>query len=138
MRLLEWLRSRLSKKPRSVWVQGEEAAARFMKKQGLKILARNLRLKMGEIDILCFDPVTQCVVIVEVKARTRASGATPTPESNITQAKQRKLRTLARAVAAREDCRDKRIRIDVVAIEFATERSGPIAIRHYESAVGAG
>jgi len=92
---------------------------------------------MGEIDILCFDRATQCVVIVEVKARVRKSDATPNPESSITAAKKRKLRTLAKAVSKREDCRSKRVRIDVVAVEFAMDQTRPIALRHYESAVGA-
>lgn len=121
---------------KSIWIRGEDAAAKHMKKQGCRILARNLRLKMGEIDILCFDKKHDCVVIVEVKARVRKSHATPNPESNITAAKKRKLRTLAQAINKREDCRGKRIRIDVVAVEFAANESDPIALRHYESAVG--
>ncbi len=108
-----------------------------MKKQGCKVLARNLDLGIGEIDILCFDASNDCVVIVEVKARVRKSDATPSPESSITAAKKRKLRTLARAIAQRKECRGKRIRIDVVAVEFATDQTKPIALRHYESAVGA-
>lgn len=124
-------------KPKSVWVRGEDAATRFMKKKGCTILARNLRLKMGEIDILCHDQTNDCVIIVEVKARIRKSDATPKPESSITQAKQRKLRTLAKGVAKRDDCQGKRIRIDVVAVEFAQDQREPIDIRHYESAVGA-
>jgi len=109
-----------------------------MKKKGYTILARNLRLKMGEIDILCLDKGSDCVVVVEVKARVRKSSATPDPESSITQAKKRKLRTLARAISGRNDFLGKRIRIDVVAVEFAPDQTHPIALRHYESAVGAG
>ena len=123
-------------KPKSIWVRGEDAAAKYMKKQGCKVLARNLRLKMGEIDILCLDPTNDCVVVVEVKARVRKSDATPRPESSITAAKKRKLRTLAKGIAARADCQGKRIRIDVVAVEFVSDQSKPIAVRHYESAIG--
>ena len=137
MNLFDKLRSGL-RKPRSVWVRGEDVAVLHMKKCGYKILARNLRLKMGEIDILCFDSKTQSVVIVEVKARIRKSSATPSPESNITKAKQIKLRTFAKAIAKRDDCRSKRMRIDVIAVEFSSDQVAPIAIRHYESAVGAG
>ena len=124
-------------KPKSIWVRGEDAATKHMKKKGYQILARNLRLKMGEIDILCLDPKTNSVVVVEVKARTRKSAATLAPEASITAAKKRKLRTLAKGIAARDDCRGKRIRIDVVAVEFAIDQADPIALRHYESAVGA-
>jgi len=135
MRVLDKLRSRAGK-ARSIWVRGEDAAAKLMKQHGCRILARNLRLGMGEIDILCHDPRTDCVVIVEVKARVRKSDATPMPESSITAAKKRKLRTLARAISKQKEFREKRIRIDVVAVEFCDDEREPIAVRHYESAVG--
>jgi putative endonuclease len=137
MSLLDALRWRLTKK-KSIWTRGEDAAAKLMKQRGCRVLARNLRLSMGEIDILCFDPKTDCIVVVEVKARVRKSDATPMPEASITAAKKRKLSTLAKAVSGRHDCRDKRIRIDVVAVEFAGDQRTPISIRHYESAVGDG
>lgn len=123
--------------PKSVWVRGEEAATKHMRSQGYKILARNLHLKMGEIDILCHDQANDCIVVVEVKARIRKSSATPNPESNITAAKKRKLRTLAKAIHSREDYRGMGIRIDVVAVEFATDQTKPFAVRHYRSAVSA-
>ncbi len=124
-------------RPKSIWIRGEDAATKLMKQTGYKILARNLKLSMGEIDILCFDQKSDCVIIVEVKARTRKSSATPMPESSITHAKKKKLRTLAHAIKSRKDCRDKRIRIDVVAVEFLENQKQPIDIRHYQSAVGA-
>jgi len=122
---------------RSVWIRGEDEATRLMKKRGYKILARNLRLKMGEIDILCLDPRTGCMVVVEVKARVRKSNATPNPEASITAAKKRKLRSLARAISKRDAYRGRPIRIDVVAVEFGVTPGSPPAVRHYESAVGA-
>ena len=124
------------RKPKSVWIRGEDAAARFMKKQGCSVLARNLRLPIGEIDLLCLDRASDSIVIVEVKARIRTSDATPDPESSITAAKKRKLITLAKAVSKRDEYRAKGIRIDVVAVVFATDQSKPINIRHYRSAVG--
>tara|TARA_R110002072_G_scaffold271010_1_gene430805 strand:- start:20349 stop:20774 length:426 start_codon:yes stop_codon:yes gene_type:complete len=124
-------------KSKSVWTRGENAAAKLMKHHGYRLLARNLRLGMGEIDLLCLDVQANCVVVVEVKARVRKSSATPNPEANITAAKQRKLRSLAKAISAREDCRGKGIRIDVVAVEFAPDVTKPIEIRHFKSAVGA-
>jgi len=137
MSLLDALRWRLTRK-KSIWVLGEDAAAKLMKQRGCTILARNLRLTMGEIDILCFDPKTDCIVIVEVKARMRKSDATPMPEASITAVKKRKLRTLTKAISTRTQYRNKRIRIDVVAVEFAGDQRTPRSIRHYESAVGDG
>jgi len=124
------------RKPKSVWIRGEDAAARFMKKQGCKVLARNLRLPIGEIDLLCLDRASDSIVIVEVKARVRTSDATPDPESSITAAKKRKLITLAKAISKREGYQGKGIRIDVIAVVFAPDQTKPIDIRHYHSAVG--
>jgi putative endonuclease len=121
----------------SVWIRGENDAAKLMKSKGLKVLARNLRLGAGEIDILCFDPDSNCVVVVEVKARIRKSDSTPAPESSITAAKKRKLRTLAKLIMKRDDCIGKKIRIDVVAVEYTKIQRRASDIRHYESAVGA-
>ena len=132
MRLLSRFR-----KSKSIWHRGEDAAAKHMKKRGYQVLARNLKLKMGEIDLLCLDGTKECVVVVEVKARVRKSDATPVPESNITGAKKQKLRTLANAIRKRDDCRGMRIRIDVIAVEFTQGQRQPSALRHYESAVGA-
>jgi len=41
-------------KPKSVWARGEQAAARYMRKQGCRVIARNLRLPIGEIDLSRF------------------------------------------------------------------------------------
>lgn len=125
------------RQPKSIWVRGEDAAARFMKKNRFKVLARNLKLPIGEIDLLCLDPRNGCIVIVEVKARVRKSSATPDPESSITAAKKRKLVTLAKAITKRDEYQGKGIRIDVIAVEFAPDQRKALAVRHYESAVGA-
>jgi len=52
---------------------GEARAARHLTAQGLCILARNFRVKGGEIDLVCRDGAT--TVFVEVRRRTARSGA---------------------------------------------------------------
>ncbi|MFN3884643.1 MAG: YraN family protein [Rhodocyclaceae bacterium] len=54
---------------RQIGAAGEEAAARHLAAQGLAILARNFRVKGGEIDLVCRDGAT--TVFVEVRRRTR-------------------------------------------------------------------
>lgn len=52
--------------------KGEELAARYLQEQGYKILEKNFRCKVGEIDIIGLDPSTgsaQVLVFVEVKTR---------------------------------------------------------------------
>jgi putative endonuclease len=46
---------------------GEEAAAFFLCERGYRVLARNQRTPLGELDLICQDGPE--VVIVEVKAR---------------------------------------------------------------------
>ena len=106
-------------KEQSVWVRGERAAARHMKRNGYRVLAHNLRLGFGEIDLLCEDPKSRCVIIVEVKARLKQHDDTRQidPEANITAAKKSKLRSLASAIMKQDAYRDRPIRIDVIAGE---------------------
>lgn len=124
---------------KSVWVRGENAAAGLMRRSGHRILARNLRLPLGEIDLLCLERKTGTVVIVEVKARCFGPDARVCidPTANIGHHKQHKLRTLAKAIKKDPRYRDSPIRIDAVGVIFAQGRRSPVEIKHYRSAVGA-
>lgn len=121
----------------SVWKRGEDAAAKHMKQNGCKILKRNLRLGMGEIDLLCEDTSSGTIVVVEVKARHRKVGdqRRVDPEANITASKKRKLRTLASAVMKKDPYRGRPIRIDVIAVVFESGKNSPVELRHFQSAV---
>ncbi len=59
-----------------IGIQGEKLAARFLQKNGYKILYRNFRGRTGgEIDLVCRDRDT--LVFVEVKTRTREDFGRP-------------------------------------------------------------
>ena len=45
----------------------EDLAARYLQVRGLKILARNLRCKAGELDLVCLDDGV--LVVIEVRQR---------------------------------------------------------------------
>ena len=126
-------------RPKSVWIRGEDAAARLMKRSGHRILARNLRLPVGEIDLLCLDPKSGTIVIVEVKARLVKSESPKhiDPTANIGSQKQHKLRTLARAIKKDPRYANAPIRIDAVGVIFGEHGRAPIEIKHYRAAVGA-
>jgi putative endonuclease len=121
----------------SVWKRGEDAAAKHMKSNGYRILDQNLRLGMGEIDLLCEEPGTGTIVVVEVKARLRKSDdqRRVDPEANITAAKKRKLRTLTAVLIKQRPFQNRPIRIDVIAVEFLEGFNKPAELRHYQSAV---
>ena len=48
---------------------GEEAAARWLKKNGYNIVARNVELRTGEIDIVAVARREEILAIVEVRTR---------------------------------------------------------------------
>lgn len=54
---------------------GENRAAAYLKRQGMKVIARNWRTPFGEADVVAKDGDT--VVFVEVKTRTNDSFSTP-------------------------------------------------------------
>jgi putative endonuclease len=93
----------------------ERVAAMHLEKNGYRIVARNVRTRYGEIDIVAED--ADGVAFVEVKARrTRAHGA---PEEALTPRKQLKLVQLADSfIAENEIFADKAWRIDLVAMEL--------------------
>ena len=69
----------------SLGTWGENFAASYLRKQGLKILQRNLRTPVGEIDIVARD--RKALVFVEVK--TRQSRQYGTPQEAVGAHKQR-------------------------------------------------
>ena len=48
---------------------GEEAAARYLLRNGYAVLERNFSTRVGEIDIIAKDSRDGCLVFVEVKTR---------------------------------------------------------------------
>ncbi len=92
----------------------EELAAQYLQVRGLKIFARNLRCKAGELDLVCLDD--GILVIVEVRQRGSAEfgGAL----GSVTLTKQRKIIRTAQFFLRREkDWGNFPVRFDVLAIE---------------------
>lgn len=119
---------------RGVWKRGERAAARAMRRAGCRVIARNLVLGPGEIDLLCFDKRAEEFVVVEVKARID-HGDGRRPEDAITAAKKRKLVQLVRALQREDRVRGRAIRVDVVAVVFAPGKRRAVSVTRYERAV---
>ncbi|NOQ41944.1 MAG: DUF91 domain-containing protein, partial [Desulfuromusa sp.] len=66
---------------------GEEQAVNYLLKQGMKIIERNFRTPIGEIDIIARDK--KFLGFLEVK--TRRSTACGTPHEAVGQRKQRQI-----------------------------------------------
>lgn len=91
---------------------GEEAAVQALKKRGYKIIARNYRTKMGEIDIIAKEG--EYTVFVEV--RLRKSNAFGSPADTIDKRKQQKIIKTAQMYAVKNDIYDTPMRFDAVLI----------------------
>lgn len=63
---------------------GEDLAAQFLQKQGYKILSRNFRSKLGEIDIVALDPRVKPPALVFIEVKTRWNKEFGLPEEAIT------------------------------------------------------
>lgn len=118
--------------------RGERVAARFLSRQGLKVIGRNLRTTAGEADLLCVDRASGAVVLVEVKSRRRDSAerGSDEPESQITAFKRSRLLGIARALRRANGWERRPFRIDVVAVDFVPSQRRPV-IRHHVNAVTA-
>jgi putative endonuclease len=111
---------------------GEDVAARFLESRGFRILARNLRSRLGEIDLVARDGAT--LVFVEVKAR-RAGPGDP-PQVAVDARKRSRLARLALDYLAREWLRDLACRFDVVAVTLDLD-DGPPRVEHFPGAFAA-
>lgn len=96
----------------SLGAWGEDYAARYLRKQGLKILQRNLRTPVGEIDIVARDRKT--LVFVEVK--TRQSQQFGTPQEAVGTHKQRQIIRTAQWYLSEHPAGKLQPRFDVVAL----------------------
>ena len=122
---------RLLHRPTTPGVRGEDAAAQYLQQLGYRVLARNLKDKLGEIDLLCLSPDGRHLVIVEVKAAL-ADATGPRPELRVGKHKQRKLTALALRLAQRHKLTGKAIRFDIVGVTLYHDRDPDI--RHYIAA----
>lgn len=90
---------------------GEEQAAHLLQKKGYRILERNYRTNLGEIDIIAIDKGT--IVFVEVKTRT--SDVFGLPFEAVTTKKQEKLKKVA-LLYLKKFRREFPVRFDVISI----------------------
>ncbi|MFH1360447.1 MAG: YraN family protein [Candidatus Omnitrophota bacterium] len=91
---------------------GEDWAADVLKKKGYRILEKNFRHPLGEIDIIALHEDTVC--FIEVKTRTTASRGTPLEA--ITPRKKHKLTQLALVYLKRKNWLKRKARFDMAAV----------------------
>ena len=113
--------------------QGEAIATRYLIDKKYKILDRNYRNSIGEIDIVAKKD--QVLVFVEVKARDSIHAGYFSPEQSITPQKQAKLRKLCQMYINDKKYKDQQEwQIDVIAISL-DKSSQRARINHIQNAV---
>jgi putative endonuclease len=106
--------------------RGEQLAVDHLEARGMRVIERNWRCRLGEIDLVARDG--DDTVFVEVKTRTTADYGHPF--ESITPVKLARLRRLAVAWCEATDAATARIRIDAVAVLAPTQ--APALIEHLE------
>jgi putative endonuclease len=97
---------------RSLGDRGEDLAAAFLKKQGYKIVERNYRTPLGEIDLVARHQG----VLVFIEVKTRTSARFGVGQEAVHYAKQARLRKLADYYLKQKRLGEMAVRFDVVGI----------------------
>lgn len=127
-------RPALERRPdrRELGRRGEDEATRYLQLQGLTVIERNWRCREGEIDIVALDDTGDCLVVVEVKART--SERFGRPVEAVTPVKARRLRVLAARWLADHPIATSSVRIDVIGV--MCRRGCLVEIEHIRGVLG--
>ena len=112
---------------KSLGAAGEDAAAAFLKKSGFTILSRNYTCRRGEIDIIALDGRIVC--FIEVK--TRGPDPLLPPERNVTPAKKRRIRSVARHYLQSRRLLDSVCRFDVVSVILPESGTPEIELKRH-------
>jgi putative endonuclease len=115
--------------PRRLFGQeGEAEAERYLRRKGYRILARNLRSTLGELDLVAEDGPT--LVFIEVKARR--TGEFGGAIHAVHRQKQAKLIRLASQFLAQRHWTERSCRFDVVLLESTA--TAALKVEHIQNA----
>ncbi len=109
--------------------RSERAAAKYLRRQGFRILGRNVDDRIGEIDLLVLDGRT--LVVVEV--RSSESRSFDELSATVNLEKQRRLTDAALRFVQRRRLLGIGVRFDVVALRWPPGAREP-EVRHYRQA----
>jgi putative endonuclease len=100
--------------PRRDGQHWEAAAANYLERQGLVVLARGYRCRLGELDLVCREDAT--LVVVEVRARG-TNAFVPAVQSIGHLKRARIIQATRHLLMRRAEWQSATIRFDVVAID---------------------
>ena len=116
---------------RTLGDRGEQAAALYLARQGMRIVERKFRCRGGEVDLIATDGAD--LVFVEVK--TRSSGAFGEGSEAVTATKRRRILRAAALYLSARDSLSRPCRFDVVSVRLAS--TGAPLLEHLKDAFGA-
>lgn len=111
-----------------VGVAGEEETLAAYRRRGYRLLARNWRCAIGELDLV----LTRGDLVVFCEVKTRRGAGFGGPHEAVTWKKQRKLRQLAEAFLSASRLDPTAIRFDVASV-MKSER-GRLSLHLFEGA----
>ena len=94
--------------------KGENLAVEYLQKLGYKVLERNYRCKLGEVDIIALNNDT----LVFIEVRTRSSLDFGLPQESINRRKRHQISKVALEFMLRKKMKNIPARFDVVAISL--------------------
>lgn len=97
---------------------GEAAALGVYRQRGFRVIARNWRCPLGELDLV----LERDGLLVFCEVKTRSTTAFGGGYEAVTWTKRRKLRQLAEAFLASSDARHRDVRFDVASVSCTRSR----------------
>jgi len=107
--------------------EGERIAERYLKKKGYRLVERNYRCPVGELDLIALD--RRVIVFVEVK--TRADDRFGGPLESVHWRKQQKMIKAAQFFLSQQRLHQREARFDVIGISFV---DGEPVVEHIQNA----
>lgn len=104
--------------------RGEEVAVAFLKRKGYKIIQKNYKNKLGEIDIIAKDGETLC--FIEVKTRTNFKFGFP--QEAVTIFKQKKINRVALSYLKQYNLLNISSRFDIISVVLNNRQKFDIEI----------
>ncbi len=114
----------MTRERQELGIAGEEIAFEFLRKKGYRILERNYKTPLGEIDIIAQDK--DRLVFVEVKSLSDISYIFP--QETVDKKKQQQIIRAALSYLKAKGLKDADCRFDCVAVIFSPDREPEVEL----------
>lgn len=104
---------------KQIGVRGEDLACAELERQGLQVLERNWRCRLGEIDIVAAEAGANGLTMVFCEVKCRSGLGFGHPLEAITFTKRRTLRQLAAVWMRQHRVKASAIRLDAIGVVLA-------------------